>query len=281
MLNNSFLLGARISYDANIQAVKKGQVIQMNGYYDDRFAVCEVVNNDNGFVYRLINLRTHQFAKCDLIRPLSQKFGIGYYFDDANPQFIDDFELAVLSSEAGQIERDEQEKAQKQEERNGQLKAIGRERLQNIIPADAKAIIVAELHRDESEPMTDYFGYRTNRTVILGFSKHTKDLFCELRKYAANFEETAYLTVENEKYEHREKYTGGDGYYLGQSKYSGWTVRKERLCCGNVRNIERYALIAGDEANICVKAKVRADKAETTPETTSKEQEFRNLLIIK
>jgi hypothetical protein len=39
--------------------------------------------------------------------------------------------------------------------------------------------------------MTDYYGYRTKRTVILGFSSHTKDLFSEMRKYAANFEETA------------------------------------------------------------------------------------------
>jgi len=268
-MSKSFLVGANVSYNANIQVVIKGQVIQMEGYYYDRYVVYEVVNDGNSFYYKLINLRTGKFDNCDLIRPLSQKFGIGYYFDEVNPQFIDDFEFAILSSKAEQIERDEKETAQKQEERNEQLKTIGRERLQTIIPADAKAIIVAEQHRDESDSMTDYFGYGTERTVILGFSTHTKDLFSELRKHAANFEETAYLAEENEKYEHREKYSGGDGYYLGQTKYSGWTVRKERLYCGNVRNIERYALIAGDEANICVKAKVQATKTETTPETVT------------
>jgi hypothetical protein len=62
--------------------------------------------------------------------------------------------------------------------------------------------------------------------VILGFSTHTKDLFSEMRKCAANFEGTIHLTVENEKYEHREKYTGGEGYYLGESKFFGWIVRR-------------------------------------------------------
>jgi len=80
----------------------------------------------------------------------------------------------------------EHEEAQRKTERNEQLKAIGRERLEKLIPADAKAIIIAELHQNESDPMTDYYGYRTQRTVILGFSTHTKDLFSEIRKYAAN-----------------------------------------------------------------------------------------------
>jgi ribonuclease BN (tRNA processing enzyme) len=180
------------------------------------------------------------------------------------PEFMDAFEVAILRSEAERIERNEQDEAQKQEERNSQLKATGRERLQTLIPTGAKAIIIAELHRDESDSMTDYFSYRTERTVILGFSTHTKDLFSEMRKYAANFEATAYLAEENEKFEHREKYTGGDGYYLGESKYRGWTVQKERFYGEREQYIERYALIAGDEANICVKAKVQTGKVSKT-----------------
>jgi hypothetical protein len=38
--------------------------------------------------------------------------------------------------------------------------------------------------------------------------------------------ETAYLAEFNEDYEHREKYSMGDGYYLGESKYSGWIIEK-------------------------------------------------------
>ena len=96
------------------------------------------------------------------------------------------------------------------------------------IPAWAKAVIVAELEIDNCDTMTDYFSTKTDRTVILGFSKHTRDLFSEMRKHAASFEETAHLADAPESAEHREKYSMGRGYYLKDShRYStGWTVRK-------------------------------------------------------
>jgi hypothetical protein len=259
------LLGAGVGYDTDQQAVNKGQVIQLNGYHDDRYVVYDIVKGRSGLDYRLINLRTREYEQCDLIRPLSKKFGIGFYYDDVNPRFMDDLEIEKLRSEAEQIKQRKREENQKQTERNEQLTAIGRERLQKLIPADAKAIIIAELHENESDPMTDYYGYSTERTVILGFSTHTKDLFSEMRKYAANFEETNYLAAENKEYEHREKYSMGNGYYLGASKYSGWIIRKERFYGERKQCIERYALIAGDEANICVKTAM-ASNAETATE---------------
>ncbi|GHV52171.1 hypothetical protein FACS1894181_15020 [Bacteroidia bacterium] len=142
-----------------------------------------------------------------------------------------------------------------------QLKSAGRERLEAIIPADAKAVITAELREDESNSMTDYYGYSTIRTVILGFSAHTRDLFPELRKYAADFSETARLSEENRRYEHREKYAGGEGYYLGESKYSGWIVRKAKYYRDRESIIDAFSLIAGDEANIRVKAQAKAGAA--------------------
>ena len=264
---NLFLLGAGVSYDTDQQAVEKRQIIQLNGYHDDRYVVYDIEKRCSGLNYRLINLRTHEFGQCDMIRPLSKKFGIGFYYDDVNPQFMDEFEIAILRKEAEQIMQEKNEEAQKQAERNEQLRAIGRERLKTLFPADAKAIIIAELHENESEPMTDYYGYRTERTVILGFSTHTKDLFSEMRKYAGNFEGTAYLATENKDYEHREKYSMGSGYYLGQSKYSGWIIRKEQFYSKREEAIERYALTAGDEANICVM--VTADKTGTEKESVT------------
>jgi hypothetical protein len=255
-----FLLGANVKYDTDKQAVAKNQIIQMNGYNDDKYVVYDIVSSKWGVSYELINLRTKTFKQCDLIRPLSQKFGIGYYYDDGNPQFMDAFKVAALQSEAEQNRQAEQEAIQQQAELNEQLKTIGRQRLEAITPADVKAVIVAELHENESDSMTDYYGYRTLRTVILGFSTHTRDLFSEMRKHASNFEETAYLAVENEKYEHREKYSMGAGYYLGESKYHGWIIQKEKLYGSREQFIERYALTAGDEANICVKVRTKAEK---------------------
>ncbi|MDR0681946.1 MAG: hypothetical protein LBG15_08905, partial [Dysgonamonadaceae bacterium] len=201
------LLFANRTYDTAKQAVAKNQIIQMNGYEEDRYVVYDITEGHSGLIYKLINLRTHEFEQCDLIRPLSEKFGIGYYFDDANPQFMDAFEVAILRGEAEEAEKREQEAGRRQQERNGQLQAIGKERLQTLIPADAKAVIIAELHENESDSMTDYYGYSTQRTLILGFSNHTKDLFSEMRKHASNFEGTAYLIEENKDYEHREKYS--------------------------------------------------------------------------
>ncbi|MDR1584113.1 MAG: fusion protein [Prevotellaceae bacterium] len=261
-----FLLGARKAYDTAKQAVEKNQVIRMEGYDYDRYVVYDITVGHSGLIYRLINLRTREFGQCDLIRPLSEKFGIGYYFDDANPEYMDAFEVLALQSEAEYKAREKQEEKQKRHERNEQLKAIGKERLQTLIPTDVKAVIVAELHEDDSDPYTDYFSYNTRRTVILGFSNHTKDLFSEMRKYAANFEETVYLAEENDKYEHREKYTGGSGYFLGESKYSGWIVKKEKYYKDRESMINGFALVAGEESNVCVKVQA---KTNATPEVAT------------
>ena len=86
--------------------------------------------------------------------------------------------------------------------------------------------------------------------------------------YAANFEGTAYLSEEKEEYEHREKYTGGSGYYLGKSKYSGWIIKKERLWGTREQFFERYALTVGDEANICVNIKTEKPQHAATKTVT-------------
>ena len=113
--------------------------------------------------------------------------------------------------------------------------------------------------------MTDYFAYRTVRTVILGFSSHTRDLFPEMRKCAANFPETAYLAEANEEYERREKYSMGAGYYLGQSKYYGWIIKKTPIY-NRERTIEDFAYTAGDEANIRL-SNATAERSDKRPET--------------
>jgi hypothetical protein len=252
------LLGANVSYDKGKQVVEKNQIIQMNGYSDDTFVVYEIAGTEqHGFSYKLINLRTKEFRQTDVIRPLSQKFGIGYYVDEENTRFLTGFQVGLLQNEADLLAKREQSEQEEEQKRTEQLTTIGRERLEKLIPTDAKAVIVAELHEDDSDRMTDYFNYRTIKTIILGFSTHTRDLFSEMRKHAVNFEETAHLAEENEKYEHREKYTGGAGYYLGKNVYSGWIIRKVKYYKDRERIIDAFALTAGEEENIRVKEKVQ------------------------
>lgn len=269
-MSNVFLLGANKEIDRAKQVVEVNQIIQMEGYSYDRYVVYDIRKNDWGIAYKLINLRTKEFFTADIIRPLKEKFGIGYYYDSENPQFMDGFEVLILQQEAEYKKKAEQDEAEKEKIKVEQVREIGRKRFAEIFPEDAQAVIVARLQQDDSDRMTDYYAHSTQRTVIIGFSKHKRDLFSEMRKHAPNFEETAYLAEFNEDYEHREKYSMGDGYYLGESKYSGWIIEKVPVY-NRERTIEDFAYTAGNEDNIRIgKPNTPPPSKPTEPITGSK-----------
>ena len=258
-MNKVHLLGANRSYDRDVQTVSVNQVVVLDSY--DSYVVYEVTRDKWGITYHLVNLRTYEFHTSDLIRPLSEKFGIGIYYDDANPRFLDPLETAALLTKAKEKKAEEEKKAKEVREEYERIAKIGTERLRPLVPTDAKAVIIGTLRVNECDSYTDYYDYSIARTVILGFSKHTRNLFSEMRKHAANFEGTAYLVEYNADYEHRENYSMGDGMYLGRNKYSGWTIEKEPIC-DLEKFIERYAHTAGDEANLCMKAPQRENEAQ-------------------
>lgn len=239
------LLGANQEIDTTKQVVEINQVIRLEGYSYDSYVVCDIVKNSWGVHYKLINLRTKEFDTADIIRPLKEKFGIGFYYDSENPQFMDAFEVAILLQEAEQKKQAEREKAEKERIRVEEVKKIGRVRFAEIFLENAQAVIVGRLKQDESDSQTDYYASSTIRTVILGFSLYTKVLFLELQKHALNFNETAYLAENNKEHIHRDF----DGYYLGKSKYSGWIIEKD-IVYDRDHTIEKFAYIAGEEDNI-------------------------------
>ena len=258
-----YLLFAKKEIDTNKQSVSVNQVVQMWGYNDPRYVVCKVERLQWGIQYHLIDLDTHTFNTTTSIRPLSEKFGIGIYYDDKDPQFKSAQEVAELLTKAQIKKKLEEQQAEEERKERERISAIGREWLQESIPQDAQAIIVARLKQDDSDSYTDYFASSVQQTIILGFSKHKRDLFSEMRKYANNFEGTAYLAEYNEEYEHREKYSMGDGYYLGKSKYSGWIIEKVKIY-DRKSTIENFAYIAGNHENIFLKldaCKVKEDSA--------------------
>lgn len=260
-MNKIHLLGANRSYNRDVQTVSVNQVVVLEGYSYDSYVVYEVTRDKWGITYHLVNLRTHEFHTSDLIRPLSEKFGIGIYYDDANPKFLDPLETAALLTKAKEKKAEAERKVKEAKEEYECIAKIGAERLRPLVPTDAKAVIIGTLRVNECDSYTDYYDYSIARIVILGFSKHTRNLFSEMRKHAANFEETAYLAEYNADYEHRENYSMGDGMYLGRNKYSGWTIEKEPIC-DLEKFIERYAHTAGDEANLCMKAPQRENEAQ-------------------
>lgn len=253
--------------DTTVQVVKENQIIIGYGPYMamNRYVVYKVEHTADGYMYHLLNLETKEIDRTDILQPLSCKHGIGRYYDDKNPEFMDAFEVALLVQEAEKKAADKARQAEREQQRVECVKAVGRERFAALLPPTAKAVIVAELRQDESDHMTDYFAYRTVRTVILGFSSHTRDLFSEMRKHAANFPETAYLSEPNEEYEHREKYSMGAGYYLGRSKYYGWIIKKTPIY-NRERTIEDFAYTAGDEENIRLSG-ATAERTGKRPET--------------
>jgi hypothetical protein len=242
---------------------------------ESRYVVYKVEHiNNRDYMYHLINTGTKDMDRTDIINPLSKKFGIGRYYDDVNPEFMDAFEVAILLQEAQQKAKMQADEAEKERIRVEEVKKAGHKRFAEIFPEDAQAVIVARLKQDESEMQTDYFASSTKRTVILGFSKHKRDIFSEMRKHAEHFEEAAYLSEFNKDYEHREKYSMGAGYYLGESKYHGWIIEKVPVY-DRLQTIEEFSYIAGNEDNI------RINKSNGTPPVTPKVDDKANCTMVE
>ena len=165
-MNKVFLLGANKEIDRAKQVVEVNQIIQMEGYSYHKYVVYEITKNDWGITYKLIDLTTKDFNTADIVRPLSEKFGIGFYYDAENPSFLDAFEVAILLQEAKQKKQKEEEAAEQERKRVEEVKAIGRKRFAEIFPEDALGVIVARLKQDESDSQADYFASSTQRTVI-------------------------------------------------------------------------------------------------------------------
>ena len=133
-MNNVHLLGANRSYDRSVQTVSVNQVVMLEGYNYDSYVVYEVSRNEWGITYHLINLETHEFHTSDLIRPLSEKFGIGIYYDDANPSFLDPLETAALLTKAKEKKAEEEKKVREAREEYERIAKIGAERLRPPCP---------------------------------------------------------------------------------------------------------------------------------------------------
>ena len=107
-------------------------MVVLEGYSYNSYVVYEVTRDKWGITYHLVNLRTYEFHTSDLIRPLSEKFGIGIYYDDANPRFLDPLETAALLTKAKEKKAEEEKKAKETREEYGRIAKIGAERLRPL-----------------------------------------------------------------------------------------------------------------------------------------------------
>ena len=95
------LFGATTT-DTQVQVVKENQVIIGigAGASRKRYVVYKVEHTARGYVYHMVDTETKEISQTDILRPLSQTFGIGRYYDDVNPEFMDAFEVALLVGQA-------------------------------------------------------------------------------------------------------------------------------------------------------------------------------------
>ena len=256
MTNKTFVIGANgiEEIDRRTAVVKVNQIlISHHPCGTSRHVVTEIVQGGSGIIYKTINTETAEHGQKDYIKPLSRQSGIGTYYNDSEPEFMDAIEVSLLKTKANEIREERDRKAEQERIETLRLKAIGRERLEKLLPENMQALIVAEERENDSDPYTDYFGYTVGRTVILGYSMTKRNNFSEMRQMAKRFGETAHLAEYNKDHEHRENYSGGGGYYLGTSRYSGWVIQKESYRTRE-QFIETYAVLAGNEENICFSA---------------------------
>ena len=161
----------------------------MNQY---RLVVDKIEHTKNGYIYHLINLNTKEFTSTEIINPLSRKFGIGKYYDDINPEFMDAFEVVVLRQEAegkasAKVEADLKEQQQREE-----IKAVGRERLKEIIPDYAQAVIIACEREDRSDVHTFFFHHLI---FFNGYTSVFAYLFTCIHIYLPEYLRTCLCTV--------------------------------------------------------------------------------------
>jgi len=229
--------------DPNPEPLPKGQIFHFHGYgrENERRAIYDHRQTDFGLQYLWVNLDEVEkgIEEAYSLKPIEKKFGIGLYYKEgemANPEEITDALSKALEKEA----RDEIIKEKKDREYK-ELLEKGKQIFEKIKPDWAKTAIIAEYEIDDCDLMTDYFSTKTGKQILLGFSPHKRNVFSELRKFAALRKETMHLG-ESKEYEHRENYAGGAGYYLKKgSRYStGWIVKKTYSL--EVRSKELYMM---------------------------------------
>lgn len=149
------LLGAGRSYDTDIQTVQENQIVIFDGLTTcvSAWSWPESNHTQSGYNYRLIDTETAEEHTADLIRPLRDKFGIGHYYDDEHPEFMDAAQVAALRTRADALKAEQEAGRRAAAEESERLRAVGTERLRQIVPDDAVAVIIGEQHESECDPI--------------------------------------------------------------------------------------------------------------------------------
>lgn len=220
-----YQLGSGVMKERVIGGLSVGDVYLHSGAYNDDYLVVIVKDDAEQYAYGQLAVRLDDASRCYHVSP-SDIGAPGIGGVRKTEQKITREEAAKLLSEHLELrEKAARKREEENDARNAKIKK-GKEIFQSLKPSWAKGFIMAAFEVNTSDPYSDYFSSTTDKCLLLGFSKHNRDLFSEMRKFAALREETRHLAEGDQSVEHREKYSMGAGYYLGTCRYSGWQVYK-------------------------------------------------------
>jgi len=201
------------------------QIAYFHGYGRDRerLAVIKIVKSDWGTNYHLLNLDKPSLCVHQYLKPIELRKGtpIGIYFKQgelATQEEID--EVMPMAEAAEQRQADQRKEVQRIADEKTE---IAKKWWADNTPKWAKAYIVAELKKDESDSQSDYFNASTQKTLLLAWSASDHLNFKEMREAGRQ----APKEIENLDELKEDRYHRILGNY-----YHGWTIRKYRIGSG-------------------------------------------------
>jgi hypothetical protein len=208
--------------------VQPGQIVFLDSNYPGKsnVAIYERLSRDK---FKAVDLDTLELVTVEHLKPYSKKFGIGWYYHDGP-----ELETLPLDEVMIKVEEAKTATAERNRIKNEQAENAAKERAAKIeagrplvnIPAAAIGVICAFMQEDKSDPQSDYFGSSTQRTIYLAYTSKEREDFKEMRAAALNCPEVAHMATLSPDDEHRDNYTGGNGFWLGEHRYHGWQIKK-------------------------------------------------------
>lgn len=227
-----------------------GQVIFLNGYgqtehHHERLAIFQKDYPDQGrIMYGCVNLDKPGFRRIDSyeITNVKDKMGdtIGMYYKEGDLVSQEEINQGITRAKAAEEEA-RIEKEEKQRE-NEKIMEAGKKLIEDNRMPGAVGFITASYMVDDTDLMTDYFGSHSERTVILAWTQKKREDFREMRNACLNCTIPEVRDLAETGEEHRENYSGGEGYFLG-NKRAGWKVEKHVF--SRSFPVEKFYLSAG------------------------------------
>jgi len=169
--------------------LKLGQVVSYSDIANPHQKAVVVNENFDGHGQQVIFLEDFHTSRVSM-NDLDDSGHAGWHLE---PETMTQEQVNAVIAAHTKQKQDEHQKREQARIESERLQAEGKARFDSLRPTWAKAAIIATFQIDDCDSMTDYFATKHGRSVFLGWSKHDKNRFDEMRNAALNFEETAHL----------------------------------------------------------------------------------------